>query len=124
MRSPKDQGLVNFVGDQIRAARENSGYTQQQLAEKIGISPQYMSHLENGKYSVPLTLLRNICNVLSVPSDRLIFGDAITKNDASLFVEQMESIDAKYLPPLLESMQADIRMIKAAEQKQSEPQDK
>lgn len=117
MRILKDDDLVHYVGSQIRAARENVGYTQQEFAEIIGISTQYMSHLENGKYSVPLTLLRNICKALSVPADRLIFGEAIQKNDASLFIEQMESIEPQYLPDLLESMQAGVRLVKATERK-------
>ncbi|MDX3835663.1 helix-turn-helix domain-containing protein [Streptomyces europaeiscabiei] len=35
-------------GDAIRKERMQAGLTQTELAEKAGISPRYISHLENG----------------------------------------------------------------------------
>lgn len=34
------------IGERIKAARELCGYTQEQLAEAIEVSPQYISDLE------------------------------------------------------------------------------
>lgn len=124
MRSPMDRELVEFVAHQIRAARENAGYTQQQLAEKIGISDQYMSQLENAKYSLPLTLLRNICNALSISPDLLIYGEKLEQNDPAFFINQIKCLDPKYIPPYMDVVETQFRFIKAAEQKQSDSSDK
>jgi transcriptional regulator with XRE-family HTH domain len=45
----KAQELLQSVGNRIREFRKASGLTQEQLAEKVDIAPQYLSHLENGQ---------------------------------------------------------------------------
>ena len=36
------------LGDNIRELRKNRGWTQEQLAERVGMSPQAISRWENG----------------------------------------------------------------------------
>jgi len=46
--------------------------TQNQLAEKIGISQNYLSELENNKWDIGLDLLIKISKVLRVAPSKLI----------------------------------------------------
>lgn len=53
-------------GRLIRQARKRSGYTQLDLAEKIGISFQPINRIENGFESVSLHNLRLICEAIGL----------------------------------------------------------
>lgn len=62
------------TGEQIRAAREERKLTQEQLAERIEVSPQYISDLERGVVGISLPTLKRLCVALGVSSDRILFG--------------------------------------------------
>lgn len=62
------------IGEHIRRAREAANLTQEQLAERIDVSVQFVSDLERGVAGISLTTLKKLCVVLGVPSDQLLFG--------------------------------------------------
>lgn len=64
------------VGARIKAARRGAGLTQEQLAERIGISAKNLSFIETGRFGVGLETLTRICTVLHVSADALLFGQA------------------------------------------------
>lgn len=64
------------MGEQIRRARECAGYTQERLAETVGVSVQYVSDLERGKVGTSVATLVRICTALHVSSDFILFGRA------------------------------------------------
>lgn len=72
MREKKDINVQ--VGLQVRRAREAAGLTQERFAELVGISPQNVSCVERGLAGVSLTVLRRMCEILSVSSDTLLMG--------------------------------------------------
>ena len=89
------------IGAQIRKARRNHGYTQEQLSELIGVTPQYLSDLERGRVGTSITTLRRICSVLHVSSDFILFSEtrpgtnpdsAENGFDTSLIFEQIQSL--------------------------------
>ena len=45
------------------------------LAEKIEVSPQYISDLERGVVGIALPTLKNLCSALGVSSDQILFGE-------------------------------------------------
>ena len=52
-------------GRKIKAAREKFNLTQFELAEKIGISPNFLGDIERGKKLPSLNVLITISNTLS-----------------------------------------------------------
>ncbi len=56
----------------IRVWREYRGLTQQQLAEKVGISKPYLSQLESGKRSGTTDVLMSIAQALNVGLEELV----------------------------------------------------
>ena len=62
------------IGEQIKSARERAKFTQEQFAERIDVSPQYVSDLERGVVGVSITTLKRVCTVLGVSSDQILFG--------------------------------------------------
>ena len=61
------------IGQRIRKYRNAYNLTQEQLADKIGISPTHMSHIEPGNPKLSLAVLVNIAKELSVQTDELLF---------------------------------------------------
>lgn len=73
MRQKKEINVE--LGQNIRIVRDEACMTQEQFAEAIDVSPQYISDLERGLVGVSVTTLKRICTVLGVSSDRILFGD-------------------------------------------------
>lgn len=60
------------IGLRIRNKRNKLGISQEALAEKTSLSRTYISHVENGRKSVSLEAVIEICNVLEIPVDELL----------------------------------------------------
>lgn len=56
----------------IKEFRHAKKLTQKQLAEKVGISRNFLSEIENGKYDIRLSLLCNIAEALDTTPKQLI----------------------------------------------------
>jgi len=62
-----------YIGQQIKKAREKARLTQEELSEILECSPQYVSLLENGRYGISIKMLRKLCESLDVSSDSILF---------------------------------------------------
>ena len=62
----KNAKLPKTLGKKIQRIRKGTGLTQEQVAEKIGISRAYMGYIEQGRYSASLEVLEKIAKVLKV----------------------------------------------------------
>lgn len=60
------------VGSRVRANRLNSGFTQEELAEKVGVSWSTISRLERGHLMVSIERLLDICRVLNVGLEAIL----------------------------------------------------
>lgn len=78
------------IGKQIHNARVERGITQEQLAEALEMSPQYISSVERGASGISLSALKSICSILSVSSDQIIFGKP--SNTIQPIVEQFADL--------------------------------
>lgn len=63
--------LYKSLGKQIKFLRENAHLTQEKLAEKSGISLDYLGKIEVNINKPGLKTLIKISNALSVPMKRL-----------------------------------------------------
>ena len=64
--------FTDAIGERIRLCRKERGMTQEQLAEKINIAPNYLGQIENGHRGVNLTNLIKIANELEITFDYLL----------------------------------------------------
>lgn len=64
------------IGAKIVFYRKLKSMTQEKLAEEVGITPQYLSRIENGGYtkSVSLSTLMMIAGALDVTMSQLMEG--------------------------------------------------
>lgn len=69
------------IGARIKAARERAGYTQEDLAAELDMSPTHISVLERGVKAPKLETLVRIANTLHVSTDMLLQDVATYAND-------------------------------------------
>ena len=62
------------LGQRIRMRRQSLKQTQQQVADALGLSPQYISAIEQNKRAPSLPSLTKLAEELGVTVDHLIFG--------------------------------------------------
>lgn len=61
------------LGEHLRAAREQAGISQRQLASRAGIHNSYLARLENGENDSPAAeLLQRIADILEISSTDLM----------------------------------------------------
>ncbi|MGE3960091.1 MAG: helix-turn-helix domain-containing protein [Dehalococcoidia bacterium] len=76
------------IGQRLRDQRIRLGLTQEDLAWEAGISQGSVSHYEQGKIEIPLSVLLDLCRalrispVLIVPG--LVPGTSTTESDEAL----------------------------------------
>lgn len=80
------------IGKNIQHFRRKAGYTQAELAEKVGVTNTHISHLETGDGTMSLDSLVDIASALSTTPDYLLFGNMkFTPNRISeLFIEKIK----------------------------------
>jgi len=62
-----------IAGDKpVRVWRDYRGLTQQQLADKVGISKPYLSQLESGAREASVTVIKRLASALKVDVDDLV----------------------------------------------------
>lgn len=57
-----------MTGLQLRASREQRQWSQQQLAERLGVSQAYVSQLERGHRRLPPRLVDQLASLLDLPA--------------------------------------------------------
>jgi len=61
------QDTKKLIGERIRVLRKRAGFTQEQLAELVGLDARHLSRLEVGRHFPSLDSLERIAGALNVP---------------------------------------------------------
>jgi len=62
----RDEELIRDIGRRIATLRQQRGYPQERLAERIGIEPVTLSRLETGHRAVSITSASRMADALGV----------------------------------------------------------
>lgn len=87
-----EKRLRKSIGKKIKLARSKTNYTQETLAEKLSLSPRYISQLERGIAFGSTNTIVSLCKALNISTD-FLFSDFIDSDSC----EYMELIDSKFL---------------------------
>lgn len=68
------------IGQRITERRKQLGITQEALAEKGDMTPQFVSYAESGKRAMRPENLLKISSALGVSADYLLTGDVVDKD--------------------------------------------
>ena len=107
--------VQKIIGRRIQEIRKQRGLTQEQMAERVNISPHYLSALERGVYNIKLDLLVDILNVLNCSADE-VFQDVVdssSKIKASQLSEKLKGLPLQEQRKILEVV--DIMIANAAQ---------
>ena len=80
LKGEKNMNQEN-VGKFIAECRKSKKLTQEQLAEKIGVSRKSISRWENGNSLPDYSILDILCNELDISINELYYGKKIGKDD-------------------------------------------
>ena len=72
------------IGQKIRKIRKAHGLSQEELAEKVGISTPHMSHIETGNTKLSLPVFVDIAAALEVRADDLLDNPTAATTSSSL----------------------------------------
>lgn len=94
------------IGKRIKEIRIKRGMTQEALSEKAGVcNPQQISNIERGLSGISIAKLKDICRVIDVDADYILFG--VTPHNA-------ETILNKYIKQMtVEQITNLVEMVKA-----------
>lgn len=66
--------MMRSIGLRLRALREESGYTREQLAEYVELSDKFIYEVESGRKGLSAMTLIRFCSVFHVSSDYILLG--------------------------------------------------
>ncbi len=64
--------VIRIFAENLRAERARKKLTQEQLAEKADITPEYLARIESEKYNPSLVVIVNLALALDVSIEKLI----------------------------------------------------
>lgn len=70
------------IGQRVRKFRKAHQLSQEELAERIGISTTHMSHIETGNTKLSLPVLVSLATALEVSADDLLFDNTVVTRDS------------------------------------------
>lgn len=87
---------LKSIGKRIREKRIDHSWSQEELAEKVNVSPVYIGMIERGEKLPRLETFISIVNVLDVTSDDVL-QDVLAqeyKIKTSRYIDEIEKLDS------------------------------
>ena len=93
------------IGHRIKKVREEKGYTQGYVAEKMGVGDKHISGVERGLTGVSIGTLMQLCKILDTDADYILFGKLTegNNNPFNKLMKQLTPAQALYAEGLLEA---------------------
>lgn len=97
------------IGQRIRRIRKAHKLSQEELAEKVGISTTHMSHIETGNTKLSLPVFVDIAEALEVKTDSLLYDeprDSVTTaiSDIVAILEECDAKQARVISDIVRAM--------------------
>lgn len=83
------------IGKFIAEKRKEYGLTQEQLAEKLGISNRSVSRWENGQTMPDFSLFPQICKIFEISISELLEGKGVTGESIHLYIDLLHYEEKK-----------------------------
>ena len=69
------------IGQKLKDERNRTGWTQEEVAEVIGITPAFVGHIERAERSMSLDTLIHFCNLYKITIDYLLSDTLPSQQD-------------------------------------------
>ncbi len=90
------------IGQRIRMFRIKRGWKQSDLAEKSGVEPSNISHIERAATKLSLPTLVSIANALEVSLDEIVYNSLI--KNKHIYVKEIDELVGDCDPKELSSI--------------------
>jgi len=94
-----DNEFLKEMGQRILVRRKALRMTQEEMSEKLGVSPQMISNLELGKKAIRPENLAKVCELLGLSADYVLTGsntqtavDAVAQKLTRLTAEELQMV--------------------------------
>ncbi|NLK75526.1 MAG: helix-turn-helix transcriptional regulator [Clostridiales bacterium] len=92
-----DKDTMLHIGKRLRRLREKTKLTRERFAERVGISPQFLAEIENGKKGMSADTLYKICDTFDFSADYILFGRISSDNLTKSTSETLNLLSEPYL---------------------------
>ena len=82
------------IGERIKRRRIELGYTQQAIYEKLDVSQNHYSRIENGRVGMSFEILLQLCEILNLTADYILTGKA-QLTDSCTFIDVYNRLSHK-----------------------------
>jgi transcriptional regulator with XRE-family HTH domain len=89
--------MVGHIGQTIKRLRENSGFTQQQIADALSIDRSTYAYYELNKTSPSISTLRKLVKLFNVNYEVLIDGEDRSKLGDNRYNYQATSVMSEHI---------------------------
>lgn len=97
--------INKIIGNNIRFIRKSAKLSQEKFAEKIELSPQFVSDVERGIEGISLVTAIKICNIMKC-SPLIMFANLIEYDNYSNEMDQFTKLSDKNKTIVLEILNA------------------
>ena len=93
------------IGKRIRQQREYMGYTREEFAEKIDVTPKFCSDIEIGSKGMSVPTLCRIAKTLRLSTDYILWGndDSEAPDSILMILENCTKTERIYAEQLLKT---------------------
>lgn len=95
MEKDEQKKLHKEIGQRLKAARISHGYTQEQIAEKLGINTAYYGKVERGISGLTILNIRKVSEILGIDIHFLITGVGKNKLEYEGIIKNLP-LDKRY----------------------------
>lgn len=108
------------IGQRIRRIRKARKLSQEELAERVGISTTHMSHIETGNTKLSLPVLVDMARALEVQTDSLLYDEprnsvTTAMNDIAAVLEECDAKQARAIADMVKAMKQALEMYLSSE---------
>ncbi len=97
--------ILEEIGLRLKQARNDKGYTQEELANLTGLSIKMLSAAENGHKAMRPENIIKICDCLAISTDYLLCGESSKLSSLAEYseIKQLSSKQREALSNIIES---------------------
>lgn len=100
--------VKEIFGANLRRFRKKHKFTQEKLAELVGITPQHLGVIERGDAFVSAELLEKFSQTLDAPLSTFFYSEKENSSGDS-FLQKVDSVIEKELSALATRIKSEIR---------------
>ena len=106
MKCEKELALLR---EDIRKGRKNKKITQEELAEKLEVSPTHVKHIESGHRKPSIEILFEITKILNISLDGVVFSKnesarTDTRKEVDRLLDVSDEASLRFILSVLEAL--------------------